>query len=691
MSELQDIFREEAVELLSELEESLLELEQDYSNKDLVDRIFRSMHTIKGSGGMCDFPNVCSFTHELETAFDKVRKGEVSVNKALIDIGLNAHQYISDLIDTADELSPALRVTEKKILEQLQVYAPKADATLEYVATINIDLGLETETTTMRIRFEPCKELLSYGISPLLQLEELAGMGTYNVTAYTSKIPVLTEIEHDACYVSWEIILTTDKSKEEVIDVFSFIEDDCELFIDIIDQDDETGDEYKRLGDILIERGDLSKEQLDNLFEESPRVGEKIKDAGLLPEEKIQSALLEQETVKEQRQERKQTAINDTIRVSALKLDHQMNLVGELVIGLARLNQYAEKSKDTELSSIADELSQLITEVRDNVLSIRMLPIGSTFSKYRRLVRDLSSQQGKEIELITHGADTELDKTVIEQLGDPLVHLIRNSLDHGIELPDIRELNNKSKKGEITLSAKQSQGQVIIEIKDDGKGIDSSIIRNKAIEKSIISVDDKLTEKEILALIFAPGFSTAASITNISGRGVGMDVVKRSIESLRGTIDIHSVVGQGSTITLRLPLTLAIIEGLVVEVGSETLVIPLNLVLECVEIKKSALKSSKNGFLIQVRDTLIPCLSLHNWLGNNNEIPELVQVIIVNVEGEQFGLIVDDVIGQQQIVIKSLGGIYSSIDGISGATILGDGAVAIILDLSQIVQLLDVP
>ncbi len=695
MSNFQNMFREEAADLLVELEESFLELEQDLSDIEIIDRVFRAMHTIKGSGSMFGFINASNFTHELETVFDKVRKGEVVVTSELIQIGLNSQRYISELIEEDDELSPTLRATGKQILERLRAYSPhekRAELPQEMNKTIQHSVVNETQNSLMRIRFSPHTDSLIYGMNPLLSLEELNELGECSAIAYTDKIPSLEDIKPDACYVSWEILLNTQSTKEEVMEVFSFIEDDIDLDIDIIDQDDETDEnDYKKLGDILVERGDVTKEQINELIEDKKLIGEKINEAGLLSSEKIESAIIEQKAVKEQRKARKKNIVNDSIRVSSLKLDHQMNLIGELVIGLARLNQLAEKNKDSELNSIADELDQLITEVRDNVLSIRMLPLGSTFSKFRRLVRDLAQEQHKDIELITVGGDTELDKTVIEQLSDPLVHLIRNSLDHGIEPPDERIKNGKAGKGKITLLAKQAQGQVIIEIKDDGRGIDPKIIRNKAIEKNIISADEKLTDKEIFAQIFAPGFSTAETITSISGRGVGMDVVKRSIDSLRGKIDVDSVVGQGSIITLKLPLTLAIIEGLVVDVGSETLVIPLTMVEECIETQHTALRSSSSGYLVRVRDSLIPCLSLANWLGNNCPIPDLVQIIIVNIDGEKYGLIVDDVIGQQQIVIKSLGSIYQSIEGISGATILGDGSVAIILDLQQIVQLLNGP
>jgi len=692
--DLHDIFREEAAELLIELEEGLLELESDLYDINIVDRIFRAMHTIKGSGGMCGFPNVTQFTHELETTFDKVRKGEMTANKELIEICLAAHHYLCDLIANDDVVDPTLKVTNDEILRRLHIHSPSLESDVtdeESSSPISIDLGLIKETTLMRIRFQPCVEFLTYGMNPLQQLSELSELGECKLVAYTNKLPFLTDIVVDHCYISWEILLSSDKSKEQVLALFSFIEDDCDLFVEIIDQEDEVSEDYKRLGDILVDRGDLKREQVDSLFVEKPLIGEKIQQSGLVEEEKIKSALLEQEVVREQRQERNKAASQSSIRVSSLKLDKQMNQVGELVIALARLNQLAIKSKDKELISVAADLDQLITEVRDNVLGIRMLPIGSTFSKYRRLVRDLSTEQGKEIELVTHGADTELDKTVIEQLGDPLVHLIRNSLDHGIEAPEVRQANGKNRQGEITLTAKQAQGQVLIEIKDNGKGIDPSVIRRKAIEKGLISAETQLTEKEILSQIFAAGFSTAEKVTNISGRGVGMDVVKRSIESLRGNIDIDSVLGQGTTITLRLPLTLAIIEGLLLKVGTESIVIPLTMVEECIEANKSTLKASKQSFVLRVRESLIPCISLSQWLGNNNELPDLLHVIIVNIDGDKYGLLVDDVIGQQQTVIKSLGSIYQSIKGVSGATILGDGSVAVILDLQQVVQFYGLP
>ena len=540
MSQLQDIFIEESAELLPELEEAFLELESNPDDMELVARIFRAMHTIKGSGSMCDFPNIASFTHELETAFDRVRKGEITVTKKLIEIGLDSHGYIVSMIEAADQLTPVLREQGKDILARLRVYSPVDDES-EAATVLDQadDKTVSVELTNYRIRFVPERELFTYGINPLRIFKTLSELGDVHTVAYTDDIPALDEMDETGCYMSWEIIVSTQQPREVIDELFSLVEEDSDVRIDVIDHESDFNEDYKRLGDILVERGDLTQEQVAGFFEQRALLGEMIAESGLVSQEKINSALLEQEVVREGREQRKQVAVNDNVRVSSARLDAQMDLVGELVIALASLNQLAAEKAEPKLTAISEELDQLVTNIRDNVLGIRMLPIGSTFSKFRRLVRDLSNEQGKKIELVTYGADTELDKTVIDQLGDPLVHLIRNSLDHGIELPKDRLANGKPEGGEITLTARHAQGHVIIEIKDNGKGINADVVWQKVLEKGLATADERPSEKEILQYIFAPGFSTAAEITSISGRGVGMDVVKRSIESLRGNIDIE--------------------------------------------------------------------------------------------------------------------------------------------------------
>src|SRR5208282_958297 len=443
---------------------------------------------------------------------------------------------------------------------------------------------------------------------------------------------------------------------------------------------------YKKLGEILIERGDLKPEDLEKL--PMPKlIGEKLIDAGLVQAQEVRSALVEQQHRKELQEKLQKTEINASIRVASGKLDNLVNLVGELVTVQARLTQTAAGRRDPVLLSIAEEVERLTDELRDNTMNIRMLPIGTTFSKFKRLVRDLSKELGKEIDLVTEGAETELDKTVIEKLNDPLVHLIRNSIDHGIEPPDSRKAVGKSGKGTIHLSAMHSGAHVLIQIRDDGAGLDKDAIRAKAVEKGLISSDAELPEKEIFALVLAPGFSTAKAVTSVSGRGVGMDVVKQAIDALRGTIDISSNKGTGTTITLKLPLTLAIIDGLLVRIGEDHFVLPLSVVKECVELMKEDAAEAHGRHIANVRGRIIPYIKLRERFGINGIVPDIEQIVIAEIGDDNIGFVVDAVIGEHQTVIKSLGTFYKNVEGVSGATILGDGTVALILDASQIAML----
>jgi two-component system chemotaxis sensor kinase CheA len=407
---------------------------------------------------------------------------------------------------------------------------------------------------------------------------------------------------------------------------------------------------------------------------------------GIVPQSKVEAALLEQQEV---RQVRQQQAVQDTalsIRVPAERLDHLVNLVGELVTVQAHLSQTAAEKNDGDIVTIAEEVERLISELRDTTLTMRMLPIGSTFSKFKRLVRDLSSELGKEIDLETSGAETELDKTVIEKLNDPLVHLIRNSIDHGIELPEVRQAAGKPPKGIVPLGAVHSGDSVLVTIRDDGAGLNKEAIRAKAIERGLITAGAELSDREIYNLIFAPGFSTAKNVTSVSGRGVGMDVVKKAIEALRGSIDINSTPGRGSVITLKIPLTLAIIETLLVRIDTSFFVLPLAMVEECIELTRADVAASHGRNLAHVRGTLTPYISLREQFGISGNQPEIEQVVIAGVNGSRIGFVVDDVVGEHQTVIKSLGKLYRDVQGISGATILGDGTVALILDPNLLMQ-----
>ncbi len=404
----------------------------------------------------------------------------------------------------------------------------------------------------------------------------------------------------------------------------------------------------------------------------------------VLSKDMVTSALSEQQLVIELQKRKVSKRQITSLRVPILKLDNLVNLVGELVTSGARLNEIGNNSENEELRSLAEEMDRLVSELRDNALNIRMMPIGSIFSKFNRLVRDLSQQLGKKISFITEGEETELDKTVIEKLNDPLVHLIRNCIDHGIEPAEDRQAAGKPAEGNIRLAAQHSGAHVLIIIEDDGAGMNKEAILSKAVEKGLVSENTQLTDKEIYGLIFQPGFSTAKAVTNVSGRGVGLDVVKKSIEELRGTVEIESAVGRGTTITIKLPLTLAIIDGLQVRVNNENYIIPLAVVNECLIFENDGKNNSNNRRLIELRGEMLPYISLREFFNIKGEKPEFEQMAVIENSKGRVGILVDEVVGQYQTVIKSLGKIYQNAEGLSGATILGDGSVALILDISEI-------
>ncbi|HLZ20081.1 MAG TPA: chemotaxis protein CheA, partial [Smithellaceae bacterium] len=439
-------------------------------------------------------------------------------------------------------------------------------------------------------------------------------------------------------------------------------------------------------GEILVEKGDADAAAVRQALESHKKIGELLVESGAVGPDKIQAALVEQQHIREAREKRQHAEAAVTIRVPAQRLDVLVNLVGEMVTVQSRLSQMANQINDTDLLLVAEEVERLVTELRDNTMSIRMLPIGNTFSKFKRLVRDLSTELGKEINLITEGEETELDKTVIEKLNDPLVHLIRNSIDHGIEAPDAREQSGKPREGTVKLTAEHSGANVLIHIADDGAGIDPEAIRLKAIERGMITAEDNLNEKELFSLIFAPGFSMAKKVTNVSGRGVGMDVVKRGIDALNGTLDIRSKMGEGATITLKLPLTLAIIDGLLVRIADAFFVLPLAAIEECVELTRQDIRKMHGRHMTHIRGEVVPYISLREVFKIPGELPAIEQIIINRIGDDRIGLVVDQVIGEHQTVIKSMGKFYRHVREISGATILGDGTVALIVDISQLVS-----
>ena len=685
---LLETFHSETQEILTELESALLELEENPEDQELIDRVFRALHTIKGNGGMFGFEGISSFTHDMENVYDLVRGGSLKINKQIIDLTLAARDVIAEMIKDPEGEDPVLKMKADEILTAFEKFLP--DSFLQDVdgAVLQLDASPDIDNRTYRIRFRPDSEIFLSGTNPLLLLKELTTLGSGTVIPNLNELPELEELDPEKCHFSWNIILTTDAGIDAIKDVFIFVEDRCQLTIDIIDEEGalEDEDEHLRLGDILTERGDLSRSELEEVLGKRSPLGRELVDMNLVQSEAVESALFEQQVIREVKTKRRAEDAATSIRVASEKLDILVDLVGELVTMQARLTSTAAQLENAELTVISEMIELLTADLRDNTFSIRMIPIGSTFSSFRRTLRDLAADVGCEVELMTQGGETELDKTVIEKLRDPLVHLIRNAVDHGIESPQDREAAGKSRTGTIILSASQAGADVLIRVADDGAGMDEEAIRAKAIRMGLISSDSQLSRQELFALVFEPAFSTAAKVTSVSGRGVGMDVVKRHVDALKGKIEIDSRPGIGTDIHIRLPLTLAIIEGLQVDIAGDKYIFPLSLVEECVELKKEDAELVDGRRLAHVRGELIPYVRLCEWFSIVRERLDIEQIVITNVNGNRVGFVVDFVVGEHQTVIKSLGKVYRNIEGISGASILGDGTVALIMDVPVIMR-----
>ncbi|MCA1950627.1 MAG: chemotaxis protein CheA [Treponema sp.] len=707
IDKFKDAFKEEASELLSNLEDQLLALEMDPGNQEIISAIFRAMHTIKGSAAMFGFDEISRFTHQVENAFDKLRNGLIPVSKHLIDITLQARDIISTLLSepSADLQKEMLGLEQEFNLlangehqtepKQENITEPQAEKKIEGEVPVEPSPDEHNKKlTTYRIHFEPKPDLFKNGTNPLPLIDELYGLGQLSIIALKSKIPPLSELDPESCYIAWDMTLTTPEEIDAIRDVFIFVEDLARIEIVPLQTADAissqpSGEEVKRLGEILVDRGVASPDTIEHIEHEKRKIGELLIERNIASPEDVQSALVEQEHLKQLKE--RQDVSASTIRVPSDRLDSLVDLVGELVTLQARLARTAASIQDGGLTVISEQFERLVSQLRDTTMGIRMLPIGTTFNRFRRLVRDLSAELGKEIDLVTDGEETELDKTVIEKLTDPLVHIIRNSVDHGIEVPEERERRGKKRRGTISLSALHSGAYVLIRVSDDGAGMNRERIYAKAVEKGLIAESmplSSLSDQEIFQLVFAPGFSTATNVTSVSGRGVGMDVVKRQIDSLGGSVIVESSPGMGTNITLKIPLTLAIIDGLLVRVGDELYVIPLSVVDGCVEIKREdLLLQQKSRSILTYRQRVLPYVALRDLFAIPGSLPEIEQIVVVNAMDSPIGFVVDQVIGDYQTVIKPLGLLFKKNDGISGATILGDGTVALIVDVNRLASL----
>ncbi len=654
-------FREEAREILADLESALLELHENRGDKDLIGRIFRGLHTIKGSGAMFGFERLAAFVHDLETAFDRVRNGRIEASAELIDVTLSALDQIAAMLEAAgDGAAAADAAACAAILEKVRRLAAIEEmaAPERKPAIAPPDLAMNAGVLRRwRIHFAPGPELMRCGANPALLLGELRTLGALAVRASLDAVPPLAEIDPERCYVSWDLELTTAAGVEALRDVFIFVEDACKL--EIAPESEEAP------------AAEATPVAAAPPFSEADRTAR---------------ALEEKRAVSPGRRSSDKPDSATSLRVPAAKLDRFVDLVGELVTVEARLGELAAQSGDPELASVSEEVERLTSALRESSMNLRMMPIRSTFEKFRRLVHDLARDLGKNVELTIEGADTELDKTVVEQLGDPLMHLIRNSMDHGIEPAAERATSGKPPTATIHLAARHAGAQVQVSVSDDGRGIDSEAVRRRAIERGLIAADAQLTEAQIFHLIFEPGFSTAQQVTDLSGRGVGMDVVRQKVESLRGAVEVASRRGEGTRVTLELPLTMAIIDGLLVGVGDGCFVLPLASTLECIELTREEIVRANGKHIANVRGELVPYLRLREHFGLPPEGPAIEQGMVVETGAGRCALVVDRVIGNCQTVIKSLGRFYRHVQTVSGATILGNGSVALILDPERLMQ-----
>lgn len=686
------VFREETTERLAELEETLLDLEVSPDDPELIGKAFRAMHTIKGAGAMFGYEQMSNFTHNIETVYQSVRDGLIPVTPFLIELTLAAHDQLVKMLDGVEtaadiekryELSTAFRtlIPVGEEADNSSGTPPASPTTTQEVKT--------TGLVSYRIGFKPARNIFSHGTNPLLIIDELMELGDCQIIAKLDDIPALPDINPEDCYTSWDIILTSAQPKEAIEDVFIFIDASSEVIIEVIGKESDIGDDepVKRVGEILVERGDIQREQLESVLISSDPIGKRLTEAGIAKRAQVELALAEQKAIQQLKERRLQKDMAVTsIRVESTKLDRLVDLVGELVTGQARLSQVANESKDAILVSIAEEIERLTMELRDSTMSVRLLTFDNSFKRFKRLVRDLAVETSTEVRLLTNGAETELDKSVIDQLNDPIIHILRNCVDHGIEPPEVREEKGKPRQGTIELSAGNEGDHVVITISDDGAGMDVEEIREKAISRGLIQPDSRLSDKEILALVFEPGFSTAKTVTSVSGRGVGMDIVKKSIESLRGKVDLESQPGVGTKLTISLPLTLAIIDGLLVKVGEDRYIIPLSLVEECIELTREDIQRFHGRHIIDVRDQVVPYIRLNEMFCIDRSSPDIEQVVVTRIDHQLVGFVVDHVIGQHQTVIKHLSKLYQNIDSISGATIMADGTVALIVDVMKLAK-----
>jgi len=688
MEQFKKKFIEEASDLINSLEDALLLMEENPSDKKIIEEVFRVMHSLKGGSSMFGFDKMDAFTHELETVYDLIRSDSLSVTREILDITLASVDHLKILLESGEEMSEADKKNHNILLARIHKVIDSIKPGKEAESDQGIieeqkddqkdvaqNSSLFEEVPTYYILVNPQPDIFKNGTNPFLLIDELHTLGHCNAYLKKNKIPVISELDPEKCFIAWEVFLATDKSEDDIRDVFIFVDDVC--FVEILKIADDNllskASFAKGLEGFVKAEEVVNVESLKGFVETMIKEEPANEDALLLKEN--DTALI------------KKTSISN-IRVSSDKLDDLMNLVSELVTTQASLSLFAENQQTPELVAIAENIEKISRQLRDNTFEICLIPIETIMIRFKRLVRDLSNELNKEIQFIAEGTETELDKSIIEGLTDPLMHIFRNSIDHGIEPADERMKKGKPRQGKIVLRAYYSGTNVFIQIKDDGRGIDVEKIRQKAISRGFISAEANLSYKELLNLVFLPGFSTAAKITEVSGRGVGLDVVVKKISDIRGDVEIESQLGVGTTFTIKLPLTLSIIDGLLVKIDKTNFVLPLSSVDKCFEITNQSIESAFNNKVV-LDGKQVPLVNLREEFEINENIPDLHQVIQVNHDDFKVGLSVDIVLGEYQAVLKPLGRMFKDLEIISGATILGDGTIALVLDPARIINTFD--
>ena len=716
MDDALELFIIESQELLQLMEDSLVNIQGSPDYIELVNDIFRSAHTIKGSAGLFGLDYIVGFTHTVESTLDRVRNNQINLDEELINILLSSKDFIGDLVESITDGKENIDETkvsrERVLLEKLSQYIitenherdqQDASNTAMSDAGAKEDDESKSNDSTLgnnnwHISVHFGKEVLKNGMDPISFLYYLDMIG--KIEHLQILYPDLPELEHfnpEECFLGFEINYNCKESKAEIESAFEFVKEDCQLKIippkgrinDFLEIIETSISDNLMVGEILVNCGTLTQYELERVLsiqkdssDKKLLVGEIVVSERLADEKVVQAAVDKQSQIKVEKSKKSQT-----IRVDAEKLDSLINLIGELVIAGSGVETKIKNMDFSDLHESTLEMTRLIEEVRNSALNLRMVQIGETFNRFNRVVRDVSQELGKDIDLIISGAETELDKTVIEKIGDPLMHLVRNSIDHGIESKEIRLEKGKPEKGKVKLNAYHESGSVVIEIADDGGGLNRERILNKAIQNELVSQSDQLTDQQVYQLIFEAGFSTAEKVSNLSGRGVGMDVVRKNIESLRGTIELSSEEGKGTTTRIRLPLTLAIIDGFMMGVGKSTYVVPLNVVEECIELPKLKNDSANEDKFINLRGEVLPYINLREHFRTSGDSEKRKNIVVVKYGNLKAGLVVDQLKGELQTVIKPLGAMFNHLKGVSGSTILGSGEVALILEPMALIQM----